>query len=100
MVKDVARYIIVYDISDDRARLRLAELLQRKGLSRIQRSAFVGELTRAELKDLLRRAQEIIDLTTDVLHIIPVCRYDWSKRIVVGKPLNEKRRRIEGVLFV
>ncbi len=96
----MARYIVVYDVSDDKARLRLAELLQRKGLSRIQKSAFVGELTRAELKDLLRRAQEIIDLATDILHIIPVCRYDWSKRIILGKPLNEKRKKIEGILFV
>ncbi len=96
----MTKYIVVYDVSDDRARLKLAELLQRKGLSRIQKSAFVGELSKAELKDLLRRAQEIIDLATDILHVIPVCRYDWSKRIVMGKPLNEQRKRLEGVLFV
>lgn len=96
----MTKYVVVYDVSNDRARSRLAELLQRKGLTRIQRSAFVGELTKAELKDLLRRAREIIDLATDVLHVIPVCRYDWSRRIVMGNPLNERRKKIEGILFV
>ncbi len=98
-MKAMTRYIVVYDVSDDRARAKLAELLQRKGLSRIQRSAFIGELSSTELKDLLRRAKQLIDEVNDVLHIIPICRYDWSKRIVVGRPLNERGKKIEGILF-
>lgn len=96
----MTRYIVVYDVSDDKARAKLAELLQKKGLTRIQRSAFVGELSKTELKDLLRKARQLIDEVNDVLHIIPVCRYDWSKRIIIGRPLNERGRRVEGILFV
>lgn len=96
----MTRYIVVYDVSDDKARAKLAELLQKKGLTRIQRSAFVGELSKTELKDLLRKARQLIDEVNDVLHIIPICRYDWSKRIIMGRPLNERGRRVEGILFV
>ncbi len=96
----MTRYIVVYDVSDDKARAKLAELLQKKGLTRIQRSAFVGELSKTELKDLLRKARQLIDEVNDVLHIIPICRYDWSKRIIIGRPLNERGRRVEGILFV
>ena len=96
----MAKYIVVYDISDNKARVKLAELLQKKGLTRIQRSAFVGELSKSELKDLLRAARQLINEVSDVLHIIPICRYDWSKRIIIGKPLNERGRRLEGILFV
>lgn len=96
----MVKYIVVYDVSDDKARAKLAELLQKKGLVRIQRSAFVGELSKAELKDLLRRARQLVSEVNDVLHIIPICRYDWSRRIIIGKPLNERGRRLEGILFV
>jgi len=96
----MAKYIVVYDISDNKARVKLAELLQKKGLTRIQRSAFVGELSKSELKDLLRRARQLINEVNDVLHIIPICQYDWSRRIIIGRPLNERGRRVEGILFV
>lgn len=100
VTKALTKYIVVYDVSDDKSRAKLAELLQKKGLTRIQRSAFVGELSRAELNNLLRKAKQLINEVSDVLHIIPVCRYDWGRRIIIGKPLNERYRRVEGILFV
>jgi CRISPR-associated protein Cas2 len=44
--------LIIYDISDDRLRYRIAEILKDQGLTRIQRSAFIGELTPQERDDL------------------------------------------------
>ncbi|MEM3372057.1 MAG: CRISPR-associated endonuclease Cas2, partial [Candidatus Korarchaeum sp.] len=44
--------LVVYDISDDALRNRVAELLKDLGLARIQRSAFIGELSDQERRDL------------------------------------------------
>jgi CRISPR-associated protein Cas2 len=81
------KVVVVYDISDDGVRLRVSRLLEVYGLSRIQRSAFVGDMMRARALDLARRLETIIDHETDVVHIVFVQPQDWSKTIVIGKPL-------------
>ena len=50
--------MVIYDIRDDRLRFRVARFLRGLGLSRIQKSAFVGVLSgglRSELEAGLRR---------------------------------------------
>ena len=50
--------LVIYDIRDDRLRFRVARFLRGLGLSRIQKSAFVGVLSgglRSELEAGLRR---------------------------------------------
>jgi CRISPR-associated protein Cas2 len=52
-------HLVIYDISEDRARSKVSELLKDYGLTRVQWSAFMGRLTRAsreELQDRLERA--------------------------------------------
>ena len=80
------RVLVVYDISDDNTRLKVSRVLEAWGLSRIQRSAFVGSLTRPRALDLARRLETIIDEETDVVHIVFVQPQDWDKTIVLGKP--------------
>jgi len=50
----MVRVVVVYDISDDAKRYRLASRLKALGLSRIQRSAFAGRLDSSRLRDLYR----------------------------------------------
>ena len=83
----MARIIVVYDVSNDKARQRLAEALMRHGLKRIQRSAFAGSLPASKLKDVARDAERIIDESRDVVHIIPLSDREWDNRVVLGKPL-------------
>lgn len=47
--------LVIYDISDDRTRLRVANLCKRFGLSRIQRSAFLGDITSSRRKELVKK---------------------------------------------
>lgn len=79
-------YLVVYDVSDDRRRLMLAQALERFGLRRIQRSAFVGSLLESLARDLARLCESIVDPRTDVVHIVPVDRRDWARAVVVGRP--------------
>ena len=82
----MVRVLVVYDISDDRDRLKVARTLEAWGLSRIQRSAFTGMLQRARMRDLARRISWIIDEDTDVVHIVPLQPGEWEKTIVLGMP--------------
>ncbi len=78
---------VVYDISDDGRRLRAARMLERMGLRRIQRSAFVGNLPYSRIRDLSRALEAIIDPGEDVVHLIPVGLQEWKRVIVLGTPL-------------
>ena len=79
------RLLVVYDVSDDGKRLKLAKELKRFGLHRIQRSAFQGELDSQRLKDLIRVVKKVVDERTDIVHIVPLGLRDWESRIVIGK---------------
>ena len=77
-------YVIIYDIGDDRARERFSKFLQRWGLHRIQRSAFIGSMVRGRAKDIARYASTIISMDNDIVHIIPVERLFWNQALVIG----------------
>lgn len=79
------KVLVVYDVSEDSRRLKLAGELKWYGLSRIQRSAFQGDLDSQRFKNLIRRAREIVDVRTDVVHVVPLGLREWEGRIVLGK---------------
>lgn len=80
------RVLVIYDISDDSKRLRAARTLETWGMTRIQRSAFIGSMQRARAVDLARRLGMIIDEETDVVHIVALDPREWEAAIVLGKP--------------
>ncbi|QGA53936.1 CRISPR-associated endonuclease Cas2 [Sulfolobus sp. E5-1-F] len=79
------KLLVVYDVSDDSKRNKLANNLKKLGLERIQRSAFEGDIDSQRVKDLIRVVKLIIDTNTDIVHIIPLGIRDWERRIVIGK---------------
>lgn len=83
------KVLVIYDISDDEVRAKLAEDLKRLGLSRIQRSAFMGATNPSALKDLKRVCGLRARGSSDVVHIVQLCDYDWKKIAVIGKPWSE-----------
>lgn len=59
MTRGCHRYLIAYDISDDRRRAQLAKVLERYG-DRVQYSVFVVECSTARLVRLRTRIAEVI----------------------------------------
>jgi CRISPR-associated protein Cas2 len=55
------RYVVAYDIEDDRARARIANVMERFGL-RVQKSVFECRLEGKDLDRLIRRLER--ELTT------------------------------------
>jgi len=81
----LTKYIVVYDISDDYKRSRLADELFRLGLSRIQRSAFAGDIDPQRIKDLIRVLSRYLSSERDVIHVFRLGIRDWENRIVIGR---------------
>ncbi len=65
------RYLVCYDIEDNRKRKRFSDSLKRLGLVRLQKSVFFGDLSRAELKAMERLAREILSPEEDRAFWIP-----------------------------
>jgi len=65
--------LVVYDITDDGQRKRLATMLQTFGLARIQYSAFRGELNANDRAVLARRVSQFVKDGPDSIFIIPLC---------------------------
>ena len=59
--------------------------MKKLGLERIQKSAFEGDIDSQRVKDLIRVIRLIVDINTDIVHIIPLGIRDWERRIVIGK---------------
>jgi CRISPR-associated protein Cas2 len=65
------RYVISYDIEEDRKRTRLSNLLLDYG-DRVQKSVFEAELTAEALEELLQKATGELG-EEDNLRIYPIC---------------------------
>jgi len=66
-------YLVVYDISDDRNRLRLAKWLEDEQGIRINRSVYELWLSKARLAVLWRKLEEWTDEDTDQVAIYYLC---------------------------
>jgi CRISPR-associated protein Cas2 len=89
----MVKVLVIYDISNDTNRNKLAENLFKLGLSRIQRSAFLGDIDSQRLKDVVRICQRHVRDDGDIIHIVPLGLRDWERRIVVSKK-NEVRSEL------
>ena len=66
-------YLVIYDISNDKDRFRLAQTLQNYGLNRIQYSAFKGELNPHDREILAKETRKFVTSKRDSIYIIPLC---------------------------
>ena len=74
--------LLVYDISDDKRRGKIADACLDYGLDRIQYSAFCGDISRNLQEELFLKAQTILGKKPGNIQLIPLCETDWSGRLV------------------
>lgn len=70
--------LLIYDIPDDRVRHRISERCKDYGLSRIQYSAFAGELDRNRREELMMRLKKTLGRREGNIRLQPVCARDLS----------------------
>jgi CRISPR-associated protein Cas2 len=74
------RYIVIYDIPNDRLRGKIADICLDYGLDRIQYSAFLGQLTRSQQQELWKRLRRQIGKKAANVQLYPLCNEDWAAR--------------------
>lgn len=75
------RVLLIYDITDDRLRGRIADLCLDYGLERIQYSAFWGTLSRTHQEELMMKIEDRVGEKPANVQLVPICRKDWAARI-------------------
>jgi len=76
----LSRCLLVYDISNDQIRTKIADLCFDYGLSRVQLSAFVGNLSRTHQDELLGRARRRLGTSPGHIALFPLCEADFHAR--------------------
>ncbi|MDQ7031597.1 MAG: CRISPR-associated endonuclease Cas2 [Desulfonauticus sp.] len=80
--------LVCYDISDDKKRNKVADILLKKGV-RLQKSVYLLNIRKDNLKKLMHQLRQNIDLWDAVL-ICPVCKRCQSMILQVNCDNREK----------
>lgn len=77
------RCLVVYDITSDRARARVADHCLDYGLDRIQYSAFLGDLSRTHQEELMLKVRKALGKAEGAVQLFVICERDWEQRLEV-----------------
>lgn len=81
---------VLYDISGDRARGRVARHCKRAGLYRVQYSVFVGHLSADERDTLHLDLEDEIDPDTDKVYLFSLTKAELNRTILLGQAFDKK----------
>ena len=74
---------VIYDISENRYRSRVAKICKNYGLFRVQKSAFLGDLNRNESDSLTLECEVTIE-ESDSVYVFPMCEDCFDKIKLIG----------------
>ena len=80
---------VIYDISDDRIRGRIAQICKGYGLYRVQKSAFLGDLNKNELDAIALECEELIE-ESDSVFVFPLCDDCFKKIKLIGEGFDKE----------
>lgn len=81
---------VVYDIVENRIRNKVAKICKNYGLYRVQKSAFLGDLNKNEIDELVLQCKELADREKDSVYVFPMCDEDFRKVKMVGIPFDRE----------
>lgn len=75
-------YVVVfYDVTADRIRKKIATACEDYGLDRTQFSAFVGDISRSQQRELMLKLKNLLGEKAGSLLLIPISKEDWELRM-------------------
>jgi CRISPR-associated protein Cas2 len=77
------RCLVVYDISDDAKRTKVADACLDYGLDRIQYSAFLGSLSASLQDELMLKLKKTLGRKAGNIQLFPLCAKDWQGRRII-----------------
>lgn len=81
---------IMYDIAENKVRNRVAKKCKKYGLTRVQKSIFLGKLDINRFDELSEICQEEINEETDSVYLFPFCQEDFRRINVLGQGFDKK----------
>lgn len=82
-------YYAVYDVSDNKTRLRVIQALKDVGFVRIQKSVFCGSLSSQPRKDLIERLKRVAG-EDESIYLILACHNCFGKVTIIGKGFDKE----------
>ena len=77
--------LVIYDISNDSIRSKVANACEDYGLDRIQYSAFQCQLKRTHQEELMLEIEQLLGDACGQITMFPICESDWQRRIMVER---------------
>lgn len=81
---------IIYDIAKDRTRRKVAKAILGKGLYRVQKSVYLGDIDSNRLDEILLESAELMDDETDSVYAFPMCEDDFRKVRILGQGFEKE----------
>jgi CRISPR-associated protein Cas2 len=75
--------LVIYDISNDAKRTKVADVCLDYGLDRIQYSAFWGQLTPSQRKELYAKLKRTVGSSPANVRVIPICETDYQMTLLI-----------------
>jgi CRISPR-associated protein Cas2 len=83
------RCLLIYDITHDGIRTKVADACLDYGLQRIQYSAFIGELSWTHQKELLLQIKRRVGKHDANVQLFPLDEKSWTGRRVIKQKKEE-----------
>ncbi len=77
--------LVIYDVTEDGVRNEVARICEAFGLTRIQKSAFIGYLPSSRRKELAIKLKKAISGAHANIQIFTFCRYCQTSREIIGE---------------
>ena len=81
---------VVYDITKDATRGRVARACLNKGLYRVQKSVFLGEINSNAMDSLGLECEELIDKDVDSVYLFPMDQASFKQVKLLGQAFDKK----------
>ncbi len=81
---------VIYDITDDKTRTKIAKECKKAGLIRVQKSVFLGRLEYSRFDELGEKCLDLMNEDTDSLYLFPFCQEDFARIKVLGQGFDKK----------
>ncbi len=80
---------VVYDITDNSTRSKVARICLDRGLYRVQKSVFLGTLNANERDSLALECESVIDPTADSVYVFPMDGESFKKVKLLGQAFDK-----------
>ena len=80
----------MYDIASNKIRNRVAKRCKKYGLTRVQKSVFLGKMDITRFEELSDFCMEEIEEDTDSVYLFPFCQEDFRRINVLGQGFDRK----------